>query len=74
MTDAVFAIDCTDGRREVELGEYLDAAAAERATGDAIAWIKSLRDARVDGLAARLQPEIEIHRVIDRVTLRWIRG
>ena len=53
MTDAVFAIDCTDGRREVELGEYLDAAAAERATVDAIAWIKSLRDARVDGQRLR---------------------
>jgi hypothetical protein len=53
MTDAVFAIDCSDGRREVELGWYLDAAAAERATVEAIAWIKGLRDARVDGQRLR---------------------
>jgi hypothetical protein len=53
MTDAVFAIECEAGRREVHLEAYLDAAAQERATEDAIAWIKSLRDARVDGLHLR---------------------
>jgi glycosyltransferase involved in cell wall biosynthesis len=53
MTDAVFAIECEVGRREVHLEAYLDAASGERATLDAIAWIKSLRHARVDGLRLR---------------------
>jgi hypothetical protein len=53
MTDAVFAIEDAAGRREVHLETYLDAAAEERATVDAIAWIKGLRDARVDGLRLR---------------------
>ena len=49
MTDAVFAIEREDGRREVHLETYLDAASEERATADAIAWIKGLRHARVEG-------------------------
>lgn len=53
MTDAVFSIDSASGQREVHLEAYLDAAAEERAASDAIAWIKSLRHARVDGLRLR---------------------
>jgi hypothetical protein len=53
MTDAVFAIEREAERREVRLDAYLDATSEERATVDAIAWIKSLRDARVDGLRLR---------------------
>ena len=53
MTDAVLAIECETGRREVRLEAYLDAAAEERATVDAIAWIKALRHAHVDGLRLR---------------------
>jgi hypothetical protein len=53
MIDAVFAIERDAARREVHLDAYLDAAAEERATIDAIAWIKSLRDARVDGQRLR---------------------
>jgi hypothetical protein len=53
MTDAVFAIEREDGRREVHLDTYLDAASEERSTVDAIAWIKSLRDARIEGLRLR---------------------
>ncbi len=40
-------------KRDVHLVAYLDAAAEERASSDAIAWIKSLRDARVDGQRLR---------------------
>jgi Capsule polysaccharide biosynthesis protein len=53
MTDAVVAIESEAGRREVHLETYLDGAAEERATVDAIAWIKSLRYARVEGLRLR---------------------
>jgi Capsule polysaccharide biosynthesis protein len=53
MIDAVFAIEREAGRREVHLDTYLDAASEERATIDSIAWIKSLREARVDGLRLR---------------------
>ncbi len=53
MIDAVFAIEREAGRREVHLDAYLDAASEERATLDAIAWIKSLRDARVEGQRLR---------------------
>ncbi len=53
MTEAVFIIEREDGSREVDLDTYLDAASEERAAVDAIAWIKSLRDARVDGLRLR---------------------
>jgi hypothetical protein len=49
MSDAVFLIDSRSDRREVRLESYLDAAGEERATADAIAWIKQLRGARVDG-------------------------
>ena len=53
MTDAVFSIECASGRRDVRLEAYLDATAEERASSDALAWIKSLREARVDGLRLR---------------------
>jgi len=54
MTDAVFAVECEAGpRREVHLEAYLDAVSEERATAEAIAWIKGLRHARVDGLRLR---------------------
>ena len=53
MIDAVFAIERDAGRCEVHLDAYLDAASEERATLDAIAWIKSLRDARVEGQRLR---------------------
>lgn len=53
MTDAVFDIECASGRREVHLAAYLDATAEERATIDSIAWIKDLRNARVDGQRLR---------------------
>jgi len=53
MTDAVFSIECASGRRDVRLEAYLDATAEERASSGAIAWIKSLREARVDGLRLR---------------------
>ncbi len=53
MSDAVFTLLGEAGRREVHLDAYLDAASEERATVHAIAWIKSLRDARVDGQRLR---------------------
>jgi hypothetical protein len=59
MTDAVLEVDCGSGRREVHLAAYLDATAEERAAVDSIAWIKDLRNARVDG-----------HRLRQRFTFR----
>ena len=53
MTGAVLALDSGDRRREVRLEAYLDAVAEERAQVEAIAWIKSLRHARVDGVPLR---------------------
>lgn len=53
MTDAVFTLERDDGPRDVHLDAYLDAVSEERATVDAIAWIKSLRDARVEGQRLR---------------------
>ena len=53
MIDAVFSMDGGAGRRSVRLDSYLDAATDERATGEAIAWIKSLRLALVDGVPLR---------------------
>jgi glycosyltransferase involved in cell wall biosynthesis len=53
MTDAIFGIEGEGGRREVHLEAYLDAASEERAAVEAIAWIKSLRHAHVDGLRLR---------------------
>lgn len=49
MTDAIIEIHAGRGRRQVRLSDYLEPEAADRATGDALAWIKSLRHARVDG-------------------------
>ena len=49
MTDTLLAIRTSAGRKDIELSAYLDAALQERATTEAIAWIKSLRNARVDG-------------------------
>ena len=43
MTDDVFAIDGDAGHREAALHTYLDPISDERATVDAIVWIKSLR-------------------------------
>jgi hypothetical protein len=53
MTDAVFTLDGSAGSRDVSLLTYLDAASDERATEDAIAWIKGLRHALVDGVPLR---------------------
>ena len=53
MTGAIIAIRAARGRREVRLLDYLEADAADRATGDALAWIKSLRHARVDAETLR---------------------
>jgi hypothetical protein len=53
MTDAVLTIDGAGASRDVSLSTYLDAAADERASGDAIAWIKGLRHALVDGVPLR---------------------
>ena len=49
MNDVVIAVRSASGRREVRLADYLPAAAADRAADDAMAWIKRLRHARVDG-------------------------
>jgi len=53
MTDDVFAIDGDAGHREAALHTYLDPISDERATVDAIVWIKSLRQALVDGVPLR---------------------
>ena len=53
MTDDVFAIDGDAGHREAALHTYLDPISDERATVDAIVWIKSLRHALVDGVPLR---------------------
>lgn len=53
MTDDVLIVDSGTGPRRVRLGEYLDAAAEERAVTDAHAWIKRLRDLHVDGMPLR---------------------
>jgi hypothetical protein len=57
--DATLVIDTGDGERRVALSGYMDAGAADRAEGDANAWIKSLRLVEVDGVPLR-----------DRFTLR----
>ena len=48
-----FRIGSGSGARTVELATYLDAAAAERATTEANAWIKSLRHLTVDTVPLR---------------------
>jgi len=53
MIDAIFLIENTAGTRQVDLLAYLDGAADERAAADALAWIKDLRRARVDGQSLR---------------------
>ena len=49
MTGAVFTVVSSSGRRNTPLWPYLDAEAQERATVDALRWIKALRNLRVDG-------------------------
>ena len=49
MTGAVFTVVSSSGRRNTPLWPYLDADAQERATVDALRWIKALRNLRVDG-------------------------
>ena len=49
MNDVVIAVRSASGRREVRLADYLPAEAADRAADEAMAWIKRLRHARVDG-------------------------
>ncbi len=53
MTDDVLIVDSGTGPRRIRLDEYLDAAAEERATAAAHAWIKRLRHASVDGRPLR---------------------
>jgi hypothetical protein len=53
MTDAILVCDSGRARREVRLADYLDAETSERAAVDALAWIKQLRLARVDGQTLR---------------------
>jgi hypothetical protein len=49
MTGAVLTIVNSTGRRNTQLWPYLDAEAQERATVEALQWIKALRNLRVDG-------------------------
>jgi len=49
----ILIVNTGDGERRVSLTTYLDAEAAERAEGDANAWIKSLRALPVDGVPLR---------------------
>jgi hypothetical protein len=49
MSDDTLLIDNGTGPRRVRLGDYVDAAAEERATADEYAWIKRLRSLNVDG-------------------------
>ena len=53
FSDAVFAIDGDASQRQTPLRAYLDPATDERATVDAIGWIKGLRHALVDGVPLR---------------------
>jgi hypothetical protein len=53
MTDAILVCDSGSARHEVRLARYLDANASERAAAHALAWIKQLRLARVDGQTLR---------------------
>jgi hypothetical protein len=53
MTGDLLIVDSGTGPRHIRLGEYLDAAAEERATAAAHAWIKRLRHASVDGQPLR---------------------
>ncbi len=48
-TDSILAVKDATGQREVALSSYLDAAREEQAAVASLAWIKSLRHARVDG-------------------------
>lgn len=49
MIDDIILVDSGTGPRRVRLGDYLDAAAEDRATADEYAWIKRLRVLKVDG-------------------------
>ena len=49
IDDDVVLVDSGTGPRRVRLGDYLDAAAEERASAGEYAWIKQLRLVNVDG-------------------------
>ena len=49
MTDVIVSVRNAGGGKEIALGSCLEPQLQERATIEAIAWIKSLRHARVDG-------------------------
>jgi len=51
--DATLALESTGGARTVRLTDFLDADGEENAARAANAWIKSLRQARVDGVSFR---------------------
>jgi glycosyltransferase involved in cell wall biosynthesis len=53
MIETIFVVHTRTARREVSLSAYLDAESEERAAGESIAWIKSLRHAHVDGQRLR---------------------
>ena len=53
MTGAILLCDSGRARREVRLDAYLDATASEQASTSALAWIKQLRRAQVDGATLR---------------------
>lgn len=55
MTGTILRVDTGTGGRDVRLTDYLDAAREERTHARALAWIKQLRLARVDGQPIRRQ-------------------
>ena len=53
MSGAVLILSTGRSRKPVDLAGYIDAALEERAQLDAIAWIKALREAAIDGMPMR---------------------
>jgi len=53
MNGALLACESGSTRQEVRLDDYLDAPTAEQAAAHALAWIKNVRMARVDGRTLR---------------------
>ena len=53
MNGVLLACESGNTRHEVRLDDYLDAPTAEQAATRALAWIKHLRMARVDGRTLR---------------------
>jgi hypothetical protein len=53
MTGAILSCESGSTRRDIRLDDYLDASIADQATQDALAWIKRVRIARVDGRTLR---------------------